>query len=129
MPKSPLQALTRDQLSDIAVAFDLDCDRDGTKEEIMPAILQAEASGRFQRPPKDPYRLTKASKNADEWKAWKEHGQPMPPFEMPDEERREADGWQMLRARAVKAGLNIYAKKREEIIAMLAEVEGKPAEQ
>ena len=129
MPRSPLNALTREQLSDIAVAFDLDCNRDGTKEEIMPAILQAEASGRFQKPAKDPYRLTKASKNADEWKAWREAGQAMPAFEMPDEERKEADSWQMLRARGKQAGLNIYGKTREEILAMLGEVEGKSAEQ
>jgi hypothetical protein len=125
MPKSPLNALTREQLSDIAVAFDLDCNRDGTKEEIMPAILQAEASGRFQRPPKDPYRLTKASKNADEWKQWREAGQSMPAFEMPDEEKFSANSIQMLRQRAKGVGLNTFQMSREEIMAKLAEMEGK----
>ena len=34
-----------------------------------------------------------------------------------------------LRARGKQAGLNIYGKTREEILAMLGEVEGKSAEQ
>ncbi len=124
MPKSPLVALTRDQLSDIVVAFDLAADRDGTKEELLPAILAAEQAGRFLKPAKDPYRLTRASKTPDEWKQWKEAGQPMPAFEMPEEERKEADSWQMLRARGKQAGLNVYGKTAAEILAMLAEVEG-----
>jgi hypothetical protein len=49
----------------------------------------------------------------------------MPPFEMPDEERDDADSYRMLKARGRAAGINTYGKTKPEIIAMLAEVEGK----
>lgn len=126
LPRSPLQSLTREQLSDISVAFGLDVDRDGTKDELLPAILAAEAAGRFQRPAKDPYRLIKASKNADEWRQWREAGLAMPAFEMPDEEAAEASGYQMLRQRAKAVGINTWGKTKPQIEALLAEVEGKP---
>ena len=112
--------LTREQLSDIAVAYGLEVDRDGTKDELLPAILGAEASGLFNRPPKDPYRLVKASKNADEWLKVREFGLPMPAFEDPTPDPTPNE-FEMLRQQAKAKGINCLHKTKAQLVQALQE--------
>jgi hypothetical protein len=61
-----LDQLRRQQLHDLARAFDIDVPKDGTKKEILPPLLAAEASGIFRTQPKRPEYLAKAGRSADE---------------------------------------------------------------
>lgn len=124
MPKSPLATLRRQQLSDIAVAFGLDVNPDATKDELLPVILAAESQGRFQRPAKDPYRLTKASKSPDEWRNFRDGGGVMPPFEDP-EPPNDPNSFKMLQQRVKALGRAKLGQTKQEMLDILAEVEGK----
>ena len=120
--------LRRQQLADLLAAYGIEHNPDGTKDELYPLAVAAEQSGRFKRPAKDTYRLNKASKNADEWQMLKFAGVPFPPFEEPEEERESNNSLNMLKARAKAMGINSFGKGKAELTALLAEVEGKPAE-
>ncbi len=128
LPRSPLTTLRRQQLSDICVAFGLDVNRDATKDELLSVVLGAEQQGKFNKPAKDPYRLTKASKSPDEWRSLRDGGGTMPPFEEPDEEKASNNSIQMLKARAKQAGVNTFQMSKADVIAALEKAEGKAAE-
>lgn len=65
-PATVLTQLRRQQLRDLATAFDVQIKADGTKDEILPAMIAAEANGIFRQPPKYQEYLVKASRSADQ---------------------------------------------------------------
>ncbi len=78
---SPLKKMRRQQLHDIARAWEIPVELDGTKPNILPALMAAERSGVFKHPPKHPEFARRAARNSDE--------PPLPPLaparvEMPD---------------------------------------------
>jgi hypothetical protein len=117
--------LRRQQLSDIAVAYGLDVNRDATKEELLPVLLAAESQGRFNKPAKDPYRLMKASKSPDDWRSYRDGGGVMPAFEEPDDEKASNNSIQMLKVRAKAAGINTFQMTKDQVIEALEQHEGK----
>jgi hypothetical protein len=112
-------------LSDICVAFGLDANRDATKDELLQVVLGAEQQGKFQKPAKDPWRLTKASRSPDEWRSYRDGGGVMPAFEEPDAERTNPNSKKALQQRCKAVGINSFAKGVDEMLAMLAEHEAK----
>ena len=60
-----LQRLSRQQLRDLARAYEIEVPRDGTKDDLLPAMISAEKSGIFRQPPKSPYHLEKAARDRD----------------------------------------------------------------
>ena len=64
--KTPLHRMRRQQLNDLARAWGIPVELDGTKGAILPALMAAERSGVFQRPPKYPEFARKAMRNSDE---------------------------------------------------------------
>ena len=63
---SPLKKMRRQQLHDIARAWEIPVELDGTKPDILPALMAAERSGVFKHPPKHPEYARKAMRNSDE---------------------------------------------------------------
>lgn len=63
---SPLGAMRRQQLHDIARAWEIKVELDGTKPDILPALIAAERAGVFKHPPKHPEFARKAMRNSDE---------------------------------------------------------------
>jgi hypothetical protein len=53
-------------LRDLAVAYGIEVKRDGTKEELLPPMIDAELQGVFQQPPKRPELVVKASRSPDD---------------------------------------------------------------
>ena len=70
---SPLKKMRRQQLHDIARAWEIPVENGGTKPAILPALMAAERNGVFKFPPKHPEYARKASRNSDE--------PPLVPFE------------------------------------------------
>lgn len=111
-------ALRRQQLSDIAVAYGLAVDPDATKERLLSVVNAAYEGGVFNKPPKDPFRLVKASKNPDEWVALRGAGHPLPAFEDPTGPDLSYNGLQQL----CKAnGIDSFQKNKETMLAALKE--------
>jgi len=61
-----LHQLRRQQLHDLALAFGVTVKKDGTKPEIMPAMLAAESEGVFRGKPVRPEYLAKAAISSDD---------------------------------------------------------------
>lgn len=57
--------MRRQQLVDLARAFEIDIPAGGTKDQILPPMITAEQQGVFSRPPKHPYYLQKAHQTSD----------------------------------------------------------------
>ena len=74
---SVLPTLRRQQLADLAVAYNVPVNVSGTKAEILPALIEAEKAGVFRQPPKRPEYLVKAQRNPDEPPVdWQSHRPP-----------------------------------------------------
>jgi len=74
---SVLSGLRLQQLKDLAYAFDITIKKDGTKPEILPALLMAEQEGIFVQPPKRPEYVVKASRSTDDPPVdWQAHAAP-----------------------------------------------------
>jgi hypothetical protein len=59
------------------MAFGVEIKTDGTKPQVLPAMLAAEGEGIFQQPPKRPEYLVKASVSSDEAPVnWQAHAAP-----------------------------------------------------
>jgi len=61
-----LTQLRRQQLHDLARAYGIEVTKDGTKDQILPALIDAEARGVFRGHAKKPYYLEKAMRNPDQ---------------------------------------------------------------
>ena len=68
LPQAPsvLGKMRRQQLSDIARAWEIPVKMSGTKPEMMPLLLAAESAGTFRTPPIHPEFARKAMRNSDE---------------------------------------------------------------
>lgn len=68
MPQAPtpLNQMRRQQLHDLARAWEIQVPNGGTKKEILPMLIAAEAAGVFQRPAVHPEFARKASRNSDD---------------------------------------------------------------
>lgn len=77
--QSKLALMRRAQLQRIAKGWGIPVKRDGTKDEILPALIAAEAAGIFKRAPKRPFHA---------WLAQFRPEDPIPPYDprsFPDE--------------------------------------------
>lgn len=63
---SLLAGLRRQQLLDLASAFDVAVSRDGTLQQLLPPLLQAEQEGVFQREALRPAYLKRATRTPDD---------------------------------------------------------------
>ena len=98
---SPLKKMRRQQLHDIARAWEIPVELDGTKPDILPALMAAERSGMFKHPPKHPEYARKAMRNSDE--------PPLAPIQAPVEvEAPDYHGMELgqLTAACVSKGIN-----------------------
>lgn len=69
-----LATLRLQQLKDLARAYGVDIDPNGTRETVLPIMEAAEARGTFQGPPKNPWYFEKARFNPDQVKEAKSRG-------------------------------------------------------
>ena len=65
-PPTPLKRMRRQQLHDLARAWDIPVENGGTKDKILPILMAAEETGTFRLPPKNPEFARKAMRNSDE---------------------------------------------------------------
>lgn len=65
-PTTPLMALRRQQLADLARAYGITIPPNATKNEMLPSLITAEQQGIFKRPPLHPWYLQKAMRNSDD---------------------------------------------------------------
>lgn len=127
MAQTLLTALRRQQLVDLARAYDIPILPGATKNEMLPAMIAQEQQGIFRTPPKRPWYLQKAQQTTDTPHI------PMP--ENPDlqkvipkvkkafpgSERKER--FEELRQLAKKNGINTYKMKLADLEAALEGVE------
>ena len=71
-PQTPLKRMRRQQLHDLATAWEIPVENGATKDSMMPMLLAAEKAGTFRLPPKNPEFARKAMRNSDE--------RPLPPL-------------------------------------------------
>ena len=102
MPMHPtaLNGLRRRQLHDLARAYEIPVKKDGTKAEILPALIAAEQQGTFKRPAAVPYYLKKAAWTSDRPFENTEWGTP-PKGKRPD----NAGDYRAMQKRAKELGL------------------------
>lgn len=65
LPYTKLMACRRQQLVDLARAFDIPIPNGATKDQILPTMITAEQQGIFRTPPKNPYYFHKAHRTSD----------------------------------------------------------------
>ena len=110
---SNLTGLRRQQLHDLAMAFCIEVPTDGTKEEILPVLREAELAGVFTQTPKRPEYLVKAGRNADQPPVdWMSHRAP----------DLDVNNFQHLRRIAKDAGINTFQMGEEEMREKLREM-------
>ena len=63
---TPLHLMRRQQLADVARAWEIPVERGGTKDEILQPLQAAEKGGVFKLPPKHPKFYKKAMRSSDE---------------------------------------------------------------
>ena len=63
---TPLDRMRRQQLHDLARAYEIAVPADGTKPQIMPALKAAQSEGIFNKSALHPEFLAKAARNADD---------------------------------------------------------------
>ena len=64
--QTPLHRMRRQQLHDLAKAFDIQVENGGTANDILVPLLAAEAEGAFKLPPKHPEFYEKAMMDSDQ---------------------------------------------------------------
>lgn len=132
-PATKLQTLRLGQLQCLAKAYGLDLRGGKTKNEIMPILAAAEATGVFRREPKDRYHLLLASRSPDsplegldaeianeELDA--EHAK-YRNREVMAKERRKKESIQWLRTRAKELGINTFQMSAGDISKAIMEKE------
>ena len=62
----PLHLMRRQQLHDLAQAYEVPVDKGGTTSAILPDLLAAQKAGVFKQHPKHPEFIEKAVRNSDE---------------------------------------------------------------
>ena len=64
--QTPLHRMRRQQLHDLAKAFEIPVENGGTANEILVPLLAAEKEGVFKLPPKHPEFYERAMKDSDQ---------------------------------------------------------------
>ena len=64
--QTPLHRMRRQQLHDLAKAYEISVENDGTKENILVPLIAAETEGAFKLPPKHPEFYERAMKDSDQ---------------------------------------------------------------
>lgn len=99
-----LNGLRRQQLRDLAYGYGIEVKKDGTKEEILPAMQAAEQAGVFQGKPMRPEYVVKASRTSDDpsvdWQA----------YAAPDD-----FNYRHLQKLAKEHGINSFQKSEEDL--------------
>lgn len=65
LPATVLTALRRQQLVDLARAYEIAIPEGATKRQMLPSLITAEQQGVFKRAPKHPWYLQKAARTSD----------------------------------------------------------------
>lgn len=65
LPATLLTGLRRQQLVDLARAYEVDIPAGATKRQMLPSMITAEQQGVFKRQPKHPFYLHKAGRTSD----------------------------------------------------------------
>ena len=100
MDPTVLTRLRRQGLHDLAKAYEIPVKEDGTKLEILPALIAAEQQGVFKRSAIHPYYLKKAAYNSDRPYENTDWGNP-PKIKRPD----NAGDYRAMQKRAKELGL------------------------
>lgn len=111
-PSTILNRLSRQQLHDLARAYGVEVKPDGTKPEILPAMVVAEQAGIFKGPVKSQYYLEKAARERD--MIARPLSQPYPE-DIPRARKpaSEMDATELNRL-CKEGGLNTFGKSRKE---------------
>lgn len=113
--RTVLNRLSRQQLTDLARAYEVSIPQNGTKDEILPAMINAEQAGIFKGPVKSQYHLLKASRDRDKRPE---------PLALPDPDLVKTAptnlpasqmSIQELRKRLKDAGISSFQMKREQM--------------
>lgn len=64
--QTPLHQMRRQQLHDVAMAWEIPVENGGTKQDILPMLLAAERNGKFKEPAVHPEYARKAMRNSDD---------------------------------------------------------------
>ena len=112
---TPLKRMRRQQLHDLARAWDIPVENGGTKETILPALMAAERAGVFKTPPKHPEFARKAMRNSDE--------PPLPPLRAGMPDYQTMDRGELSKACEDK-GIDIHRRGGDYMIKQLEESHG-----
>lgn len=103
----------RQQLVDLAKAFNIPIKADGTKAEILPVMVEAEQQGVFREQPKRPEYLVKAMRDPDGPPVdWESHRAP----------ELDVNNFHHLQRIAKEHGVNSFGKGREALQAELKDL-------
>lgn len=114
--RSKLTQLSRQQLRDLARAYEIEVPKDGTKDQMLPAMINAEQSGIFRGPVKSEYHLMKAARDRDSSRGI--------PMTLPDPDLIEDTGLyrpasemgdKQIRAILKDAGINTFGMGRKQM--------------
>ena len=125
-PPSVLHTMRREQLVNLARAFDVldKVPRDGTKPELLEAMLPMERAGIFRQSCEDPLALWYASKTADELVAMRIDGLPFPTREQhPLRTQKPMTEMARLHEKAKSLNIQSFGKKKHEIEAEILQHE------
>ena len=117
-PPTKLAFLRRQQLVDLARAYDVEIPRDGTKNEILPAMYAAESRGVFRKEPIRPYYLMKANRRPDDPPL--DH----PPFKDTEGADLPLPSHRELQIQCKAEGINCFGMNSEQMARALAEKNG-----
>ena len=107
---SILNSARRGQLVDLAWAFNIPIDKNGTKTEILPVMIDAEKRGVFQGKPVRPEYLVKAMRSPDDPPVdWQQYAAPV----------MEKTDFRMLQRLAKEHGVDSFGKGKDELFAKL----------
>jgi hypothetical protein len=101
-----LLKLRRQQLIDLAKAFDIDVPQDATAPELREHLRKHEEQGAFRQPPKRPEYYVKASRSPDD---------PPVDWESHRAQTVSKDDFRMLQKLAKDNGINSFGKGAEEL--------------
>ena len=113
-----LNRLSRQQLHDLARAFDIEVMPDGTKDQILPALVMAEQRGVFKGLVKRPYYLAKAARDRDLHKGIPlemENPDNAPKVDVPPAEM----DFRTLQKVCSEGGMNTFGKGKKEMLEWL----------
>ena len=123
---SVLHTMRREQLVNLARAFDVldKVPKDGTKEDLLEAMIPLERAGEFRKSCEDPLALWYASKTADELIDMKVKRIPFPTREqLPLRTQKPMTEMAKLHEKAKLLGIASFGKKKHEIEAEILQHE------